>query len=214
MSAVATDKRILQKYLQDERDSLLWKLDGLSERDLRWPMTPTGTNLLGLVKHVASMEFEYFGVVFDRPAGEPLPWLAPDADINADMWATVDQSREWVAAFYRRSWAHADKTIDALELDAIGRVPWWPPERQEVTLHEILVRMVDETARHVGHADIIRELIDGAAGLRATNTNLPDRDEKWWADYVDQLRRVADQAGRGPEAEAGGRPDGDADRSG
>ena len=222
MNVVATDKQILQKYLQDERDSLLWKLDGLGERDLRWPMTPTGTNLLGLVKHVASMEFEYFGVVFDRPAGEPLPWLAPDADINADMWATADQSREWIAAFYRRSWAHADKTIDALELDAIGRVPWWRPGRQQVTLHRILVHMIDETARHAGHADIVRELIDGAAGLQAANTNLPDRDEAWWSEYVERLRRVADEAGGRPEAEAsrrtedeaGGRSDGEADRSG
>jgi uncharacterized damage-inducible protein DinB len=185
-------------------------------------MTPTGTNLLGLVKHVASMEFEYFGVVFDRPAGEPLPWLAPDADINADMWATADQSRDWIAAFYRRSWAHADQTIDALELDAIGRVPWWRPGRQQVTLHRILVHMIDETARHAGHADIVRELIDGAAGLQAANTNLPDRDEAWWSEYVERLRRVANEAGGRPEDEAGGRPedeaggrsDGEADRAG
>lgn len=189
-------KEILKRYLQAGRDSLLWKLDGLGERQLRWPMTPTGTNLLGLVKHVGSMEFEYFGRVFDRPADEPLPWLDPDAEVNADMWATADQSRDWVVAFYQRAWAHADQTIDALELDAPGRVPWWRPGRQQVVLHQILVHMIDETARHAGHADIVRELTDGAAGLRAANTNLPDRDENWWAEYVDRLRHVAEEAGR------------------
>jgi hypothetical protein len=98
----------------------VWKLDGLSDRELRWPMTRTGTNLLGLVKHLGTIEFGYFGVVFDRPAAEPLPWLKPDAADNADMWATADQSRDWVVAFYRRAWAHADRTIDALDLDAPG----------------------------------------------------------------------------------------------
>lgn len=190
-----TPKEVLKTYLQTQRDAMLWKLDGLGERELRWPMTPTGTNLLGLVKHVASMEFEYFGVVFDRPADEPLPWLASDAEDNADMWATADQSRDWVVDFYRRSWAHADQTIDTLELDAPGRVPWWPPERQEVTLHEILVRMIAETARHAGHADIVRELTDGAAGYRPEVANLPDRNETWWAGYLDSLRKVAAEAG-------------------
>jgi hypothetical protein len=141
------------------------------------------------------MEFEYFGVVFDRPADEPLPWLAPDAEDNADMWATADQSRDWVVDFYRRSWAHADQTIDTLELDAPGRVPWWPPERQGVTLHEILVRMIAETARHAGHADIVRELTDGAAGYRPEVANLPDRNETWWTGYLDRLREVAAEAG-------------------
>ncbi len=191
---MATHKEILRQYLQAERDSLLWKLEGLGERDLRWPMTPTGTNLLGLVKHVASMEFEYFGVVFDRQPDEPMPWLASDAEVNADMWATVDQSRDWVTDFYRRAWAHADRTIESLDLDAPGRVPWWRPERQQVTLQQILVHVINETARHAGHADIIRELIDGSAGLRAANTNLPDRDEAWWSNYVARLRHVAEEA--------------------
>ncbi len=140
-------KETLTRYLQIERDALLWKVDGLGERELRWPMTPTGTNLLGLVKHVAS-------------------------------------------------WAHAHETIDALELESPGRVPWWGPERQQVTLHQILVHVIAETARHAGHADIVRELTDGGVGLRAAVTNMPDRGEQWWADYVDQLRQVAEEAGR------------------
>jgi hypothetical protein len=188
-------KETLKTYLQSERDALLWKLEGLSERDLRWPMTPTGTNLLGLVKHVGSMEFGYFGEVFDRSSGELLPWLESDAEVNADMWATPDQPREWVVDFYRRAWAHSDATIDALPLDAAGRVPWWSAEKRDVTLHRIIVHVISETARHAGHADIVRELTDRAAGLRSGNSNLPDEDEQWWADYVARLRAAAEVAG-------------------
>jgi hypothetical protein len=192
---MSTPKETLHRYLQMHRDALLWKLEGMDERQVRWPMTPTGTNLLGLVKHVSSMEFGYFGEVFGLPAAEPLPWLEPGSEINADMWATADQSREWVVDFYRRAWAHADGTIEALDLDAPGSVPWWPPERADVTLHHILVHMIAETARHAGHADVVRELTDDQAGMRADATNMPDVDEQWWAAYVQRLRRVAEQFG-------------------
>jgi uncharacterized protein YndB with AHSA1/START domain/uncharacterized damage-inducible protein DinB len=190
-------KSVLKQYLQRERDALLWKLEGLSERDARWPMTPTGTNILGLVKHVASVELGYFGEVFDRPSTEPMPWLDDDADDNADMWAAAEQSIDWVVDFYHRVWRHSDATIDALGLDAPGAVPWWPPERRDVTLHQILVHMIDETARHVGHADIVRELLDGHIGLRSDNSNLPDHDAAWWTGYVHRLKQVADAFGEG-----------------
>lgn len=192
VTGMTSEKDTLKRYLQNHREALLWKLDGLGERDLRWPMTPTGTNLLGLVKHVASMEFGYFGEVFGRP-GEDMPWLEPDAALNADLWATAEQSREWVVDFYRRACAHADATIDALDLDSPGRVPWWG-DRGEVTLHRILVHMIAETARHAGHADIVRESIDGATGMRADVTNLPEADQQEWADYVAMLKRVAEDA--------------------
>src|SRR5699024_3800604 len=95
-------KDTLRRYLQSHRDILLWKLEGLGERDVRWPRTATGTNLLGLVKHVASMEYEYFVAVFDRPAPESMPWLDDDAEDNADLWATADESKKWVIDAYRR----------------------------------------------------------------------------------------------------------------
>ncbi len=188
-------KATLHRYLQAGRDALLWKLDGLSEYDIRRPLTPTGTNLLGLVKHVASVEFDYFGPTFDRPHNEPLPWFADDAEANADMWATIDQSREQIVALYHRAWAHADATIEALPIDAIGHVPWWPPERSEVTLHLVLTHVIAETNRHAGHADIVRELIDGAAGLREGNDNMVPGDEAWWENYRRQLESVARKAG-------------------
>jgi len=173
---------------------LLWKLDGLAEYDVRRPMVPTGTNLLGLVKHVASVEAGYFGATFDRPFPEPLPWLDDGAEPNADMWATAEESPEQIVDLYHRVWAHSDATIDALGLDAIGHVPWWPPNDNEVTLHRILVHMIAETDRHAGHADIVRELIDGAVGLRADNDNLPPVDQAWWGSYRGRLEQVAQQA--------------------
>jgi uncharacterized damage-inducible protein DinB len=190
-------KADLQRYLQIGRDAVLWKLEGLSEYNVRRPMTPTGTNLLGLVKHLATMELGYFGQVFGRPADEPMPWMAEGADINADMWATAEESREQIVGLYRRACAHSDATIDALNLDSAGQVPWWQGDRRDVTLRRILVHMISETDRHAGHADIVREMIDGAAGLRQDNSNLAPGDQAWWESYRDQLERIANEAGSG-----------------
>ncbi|MDH2429137.1 DinB family protein [Sphaerisporangium sp. TRM90804] len=190
-------KSDLRQYLRTAREALLWKLEGLSEYDLRRPLTPTGTNLLGLVKHVAGVEAGYFGDTFARPFPEPLPWMADDAEPNADMWATADESRDDIVALYQRVWAHADATIDALALEAPGRVPWWPEDRRQVTLHRILAHVIAETNRHAGHADIVRELVDGAAGLRRDNDNLATRDPAWWETYRDRLERTAREAGQG-----------------
>lgn len=190
-------KTDLRNYLQTARDALLWKLDGLSEYDARRPLTPTGTNLLGLVKHAASVELGYFGETFGRPSHEPLPWFEEGAEANADMWAGADEPRAEVVALYHRAWRHSDATIAALDLEAPGRVPWWPGERGAVTLHRILVHVIAETHRHAGHADIVRELVDGAAGLRAGNDNLPPGDRSWWARYRTRVERAAREAGRG-----------------
>ena len=187
-------KADLHRYLQTGRDALLWKLDGLSEYDVRRPVTPTGTNLLGLVKHVASVEAGYFGDTFGRPLGEPMPWLDDHAEPNADMWATAEESREYIVDLYRRVWRHSDATIEELPLDATGQVPWWPPERSEVTLHRILVHMCVETHRHAGHADIVRELIDGMVGLRPGSDNMPSDDKAWWKEYRQRLEDVAKSA--------------------
>ncbi|GIH67179.1 DinB family protein [Microbispora siamensis] len=195
---IASDpKNDLQRYLQAARDALLWKLDGLSEYEIRRPLTPTGTNLLGLVKHLAGVEAGYFGETFGWPFGEPLPWTADDAEDNADMWATADESRDDIVGLYRRVWQHADTTIATLALDATGRVRWWPDERSEVTLHQILVHVIAETNRHAGHADIVRELVDGAAGVRDGNLNLPSGDQEWWESYRNRLEQTARQAARG-----------------
>jgi len=184
-------KADLQRYLQAARDALLWKLEGLSEYDARRPMTPTGTNLLGLLKHLAYVEMGYFGPTFGRPVPEVEPWLTDDVEPNADMWATSEESREDVVALYRRAWAVTDATVDSLPLDAVGEVSWWRPGSRDVTLHRVLVHVIAETHRHAGHADIVRELVDGAGGLRNGNTNLPDVDAAWWASYRDRLEVAA-----------------------
>jgi hypothetical protein len=116
--------------------------------------------------------------------------LDEDAEPNSDMWATADESRDQVVGLYRRVWAHADATIEALDLDAVGHVPWWE-EGNQPTLHRILAHVVAETHRHAGHADIVRELVDGAAGLRSDNSNLAPGDEAWWSSYREMLERVA-----------------------
>jgi uncharacterized damage-inducible protein DinB len=190
---VTDPKGELRRYLRGAGDALLWKLEGLSEHDIRRPLTPTGTNLLGLVKHVASVEAGYLGETFGRPFPEPLPWLEPDAEVNADMWATPEESRDAVVGLYSRVRAHTDATIDALPLDAPGEVPWWPADRRAVTLHQVLVHLVAEEQRHAGHADLVRELVDGAAGLLQGNDNLPPGDAAWWAEY---RGKVADAAAR------------------
>ncbi|MDM7855753.1 DinB family protein [Cellulomonas alba] len=192
MTDAEFQKATLMHFLQLARDALVWKVEGLDERAARWPLTPTGTNLLGLVKHASGIELGYFGEVFGRqdPA-LPIPaWAREDAPPNADMWATPDESIEDVVAFYRRVQAFADETIAALPLDARGTVSWW--RRPDVTLHQILVHVVAELNRHAGHADILRELTDGSAGLRREWSNLPDQQVDAWSEHVARLRAVAE----------------------
>ncbi|MFJ5518093.1 DinB family protein [Streptomyces griseoluteus] len=194
MTTTPDPKADLLRYLRSAREALLWKLEGLSEYDARRPLTPTGTNLLGLVKHAAGVELGYLGDTFGRPSGEPLPWLSETAEINADMWATAEESRADITGLYRRAWAHADATVEALPLDTVGRVPWWPSGRDEVTLHHAVVRVLADTQRHAGHADIVRELVDGVTGMDQGNTCMPSDDPAWWAGHRARVERAAREA--------------------
>jgi hypothetical protein len=187
-------KSQLQRYLQIGREVLVWKMEGLSEYDVRRPLVRSGTNLLGIVKHVATVEAGYFGEVFGRPFPEPMPWI-DDANPGADMWATTEESPEEIVQLYQRVWAHSDVTIEELSLDSVGHVAWWPAERQAVTLHQILVHMTTETHRHAGHADILREMIDGGLGHRREVLNVEEVDDEWWEEYRAMLERVAREAG-------------------
>ncbi|WP_405586544.1 DinB family protein [Streptomyces sp. NBC_01190] len=190
---VSDAKADLRRYLQYARDALVWKLDGLGEYDIRRPLTPTGTNLLGLVKHVTGAERGYLGDTFGRPAGGQLPW-ADSGEPNADMWATAEESREQIVGLYRQTWAHSDATIDALPLDAVGRVPWWPSAVSEVTLNHAVIRVIADTHRHAGHADILRELVDGAVGMNEGNTSMAPGDAAWWESYRGRVERAAEEA--------------------
>ncbi len=189
-------KEELHRKLQDSRAGLLSKLDRLSEYDRRRPMTPTGTNLLGLVKHLAGLEYGYLGESFGHPAPEALPWIE-DGSIwqGADMWAKPGESSDYIIGLYQRACAHADHVIAELDLQAPGTVAHWPKDRRETTLGVLLIRMVAETAQHAGHADIVRELIDGKGG--------PDQDaidEATWREYLAQVQAAADAFATGPGA--------------
>jgi hypothetical protein len=188
------EKGALLEYLRRCRVALLAKLDGLGEYDVRRPMTPTGTNLLGLVKHVAYVQLGYFGEVFGRPSGRPYPWEAEGAEEGVDLWAAPDESRDDVVELFRFAAAHADATIEALPLDSVGEVPWWGDQRRHPTLHTILGHVCAEAARHAGHADVLRELIDGSAGLSPDNSNLPERSAGEWAAFRARIEAAAQQA--------------------
>ena len=168
-------KAYLHGDLRDARETILWKLDGLGEYDIRRPLTKTGTNLLGLVKHLAVWEARYFGEVFGRPFPEPLPRV-DEAD-GTDMWATEHETREAITAFYRRAWKHSDETITTLDIDSPGHVPWWP--MSDVKLFNVLVHILTDTSRHAGHADILREQLDGSTGTGSWESDT-QHDAAFW----------------------------------
>jgi hypothetical protein len=184
----------LHDHLRWVREALVWKLDGLCEYDVRRPLTATGTNLLGLVKHCAVADSRYFGEVFARPFPEPLPRWDDKAANSTQFWAAGHETREEITGLCRRVWEHADATINALAIDAPGYV-WWP--RPDVQLFNILVHILSETHRHAGHADILREQLDGAVGTHPQSPALHGRDSAFWEARratIEQAARAADPA--------------------
>jgi uncharacterized damage-inducible protein DinB len=180
---------ILLIYLQRERDHLVGTLDGLGEYDVRRPMTPSGTSLLGLVKHVASVEIGYFNDCLGRESGIELPWDDEEGHARAlDMYAERHESREHLLDLYRQSWARADGNVRELGVDAPAAVPWWPENRRDTTVGRLLVHMVDETAHHAGHADIVREAIDGRGGRDHDDYG----DAAHWEEFVGRIQEEAD----------------------
>lgn len=185
-------KSTVWHYLKNAREQVLWKVEGLPERDQRMPLTPTGTNLLGVVKHLAGVEAEYFGMCLGRPWPQPMAFWADDAQPNDDMWATADESPAQILDLYRQVTAFADETIAPLPLDTKAHVPWW--REPDTTLHHLLVHMTAETARHAGHLDILREQVDGRAGWSPEHPNLPEGGADHWAAYVARLREIAERS--------------------
>ena len=187
---------VLHHYLQQTRDALLWKLEGLGERELRLPRTPTGTNLLGIVRHCANVEIGYFGTTFGREWPDPdapgyVPDAAYDTDPQADWWVDADVPARAVVGFYRDVWAFADATITDLPLEATGRVPWWPEASNTVPLHLVLVHVIADLTRHARPAAKRREPLDGAAGVRDGSSHGPAGVD--WPSYVARLQQVADR---------------------
>jgi Protein of unknown function (DUF664) len=186
-------KAHLHQHLRWVREALVWKLDGLSDYDIRRPLTSTGTNMLGLVKHNAVSDARYFGDVFNRPFPEPLPrWDDWDA-WGTDHWASEDETVADIIGLYRRACDHSDATIAALDLTARGYVPWWD---EEVPLFNVMVHRLSDSTRHAGHADILREGLDGAVGVDADSAPLHGRDNAFWEERRAEIERVAQAAAR------------------
>ena len=156
----------LRRHLQRSRDDVVSALEGLSEYDVRRPLVPSGTNLLGLVKHLTGIELGYLGACVGRPSPVTLPWEDDgSAWESADMWATADQSRDYLLGLYHRAWEHSDESLG-----------------------ELVVRVLDETAHHAGHCDIVRELIDGRGGGDSGDLG----DEEWWTTYAGRIQAAAE----------------------
>lgn len=178
---------VLQRYLQRSRDAVVAAVEGVGEHDARRSLTPTGTNLLGLVKHLAGVELGYLGDCVGRPSGIVLPFEEDGSiDENGDLWMRPDETREWVLDLYRAAWAHSDATLRELPLDAPATVPWWG-ERGATTLGHLAVHVLLDSAQHAGHAEVLREGLDGSTGTPRDAMG----DDDWWTAYV---ARVDDAA--------------------
>ena len=158
---LASEKTMLAAFLDYHRDTLLWKVDGLADADLRRQMTPSGMTLLGLVKHIAYVERWWFQAVFQGKDVD-FPWT--DADPDADWRVGPDESVATILDLYREEVDSSRGILSDAELDDSARRPRTRPPGQEQTLRWIVLHMIEETARHNGHADLMREAIDGATG--------------------------------------------------
>jgi len=185
-------KSIWLRYYTIRRKALISKVEDLPEREARMPRTPTGTNLLGIVKHVLNVEAIYLGKTFGRPFPHPEELISEEdyeADPQVDWYATEEESVAGIVDLYRRVIAHADETVLSLDLDAIGHVEHWGGA--EVTLHQILVHNFNDLTQHNGQADILREMVDGSVGWKEPGDNMPDGYD--WPAYVAKLTALAER---------------------
>ncbi len=180
-------KAVLLESLRGAREANQSRLEGVDEYDRRRPIPPTGTNLLGLVKHLGGMEYGYLGETFGRTLPRPIPG-DDDVENIGDMWARADESSDDIVGWYREACAHADETVRDLDLDAMGSVPHWSENQRETTLGAMMTKVLGEECRHGGHMDIVRELIDGRAG--GNHANFGDAD-RWW-EHLALVQAAAD----------------------
>ncbi|MHA6763375.1 DinB family protein [Streptacidiphilus sp. PAMC 29251] len=155
------EKESLYTALDRHRDILVWKLEGLDDAQLRKPLVPSGTTMLGLLKHMAAVEYGWFCQPFGRETEPKVVDLEErfDADPEVEWRVEPDESTADILAFYARARAAADLVIEATDLETTG-----VSGGRTVSMRWVLIHMVEEVARHAGHLDILRELTDGAAG--------------------------------------------------
>ena len=152
-----TEKELLTAHLDYVRETVLRKIEGVGDEDLRRPMVPSGTNLLGMVKHLGWVEMGWFQRTFSN-RGYPVPWT--DEDPDADMRVDHGESTQDVIGFYTQACEESRRIVVGASLDDHAK----RPDRSDYTLRWIMLHMIEETSRHNGHIDILREMIDGATG--------------------------------------------------
>ena len=152
----APEKDLLEGFLDWYRAAVILKVNGLSKEQATRRLVPTPTTLLGIVKHLAYVERFWFQM---RMAGQDLPDPSSDEDPDADFRIEPEETVDGLLAFYRESIAASKAVAAGFRLEDVARDP-----RPKVTLRWIMIHMIEETARHAGHADILREQIDGVVG--------------------------------------------------
>ena len=153
------EKAMLSAFLDRYRETILWKLEGVTKEQASARLVPSATTLLGIVKHLAYVERGWFPIYF---AGGPVnyPWAEDEPDQDIDFRVSATDTIESVSALYREEIARSREIVAGASLDDLSK----EQDRGPRTLRWIMVHMIEETARHAGHADILRELTDGAIG--------------------------------------------------
>ena len=157
--AAGGEREVLEAFLDFHREVLIRKVCGVSEKEARYRRVPSQTTLAGLVKHMTGVERGWFQrVLAQRPAAE----IGPNVGGGEDSWELAgDETVGSLVEEYRRTCEQSRQTAARFALDDTV------PQRRlgRVSLRWIYVHMIEETARHVGHADILREQTDGATGV-------------------------------------------------
>jgi uncharacterized damage-inducible protein DinB len=154
------EKTMLSAFLDRYRETMVWKLDGLSKEQASKQLVPSASTLLGLVKHLAYVERWWFQMNF---AGEPVlfPWPEDEPDQDIDFRVVPTDTIESISALYEQECARSREIVAGASVDDLGK---GFGDVEPRSLRWILIHMIEETARHAGHMDILRELTDGAIG--------------------------------------------------
>ena len=188
--AAGSEKALLHAHLRLARDNLVFKVEGLSEADRRRPMAPSGTNLIGVIKHMTWIESWYLCDAFGRDRPQ-LPW---EQDVDAsyfmwsDMYAKPEETTDELLAAYQAANDAADASIEGLDLDTIGQHPMG----MALSLRSLLLIVLIDTSRHAGHSDIVRELIDGSTGSRHAPSGFEGANADHQAAYLARVRGEID----------------------
>ncbi|MEW2429127.1 DinB family protein [Micromonospora sp. NPDC047644] len=158
LARTGDERAVLTSFLDFHRAVLLRKLRGLSDADVRRRLVPSATTLVGLVKHLTLVERNWFPTLLAPEPGDV--YLTSEEDAVASFTLSEQETVVGLTEAYERACARSRAVAASIDLDHV--VPH--PQLGEVSLRWILVHMIEETARHVGHADILRELTDGEVG--------------------------------------------------